>query len=69
MAYVLHGGPRDRQLVDDLPRGYRHVAGPAPVSPFAPIDGIPIDAAVWEGGAHLRSVDRDPEDRPRLRAL
>ena len=69
MAYELHGGPRDGQLVDDLPRGYRRVHGPRPVSAFVPIEGLPMDAAVWDAGEHRARVEGSGDERPRLRAL
>lgn len=44
MIYVLVGGPRDGQYVDDLPRGYRiSLDGPAPEL-FAEFDTV---RAVW----------------------
>jgi hypothetical protein len=69
MAYVLHGGPRDRQLVDDLPWGYRPIDGPVPDPGFVPLDGIPIDAAVWDAGERRARIERRGEPRPKLRAL
>jgi hypothetical protein len=69
VVYLLRGGPRDRQLVDDLPRGYRHVSGPAAFASLVQIEGIPIDSAVWDAGARREAVESGPEFRPRLRAL
>lgn len=44
MIYVLVGGPRDGQHVDDLPRGYRlSLTDPQP-EPFAEFDTV---RAVW----------------------
>lgn len=44
MIYVLVGGPRDGQHVDDLPRGYRlSLDEPAP-EPFAEFETV---RAVW----------------------
>jgi hypothetical protein len=50
MVYLLRGGPRDRQLVDDLPRGYR-AAGPVSPDPDEPLWDVPVDAAEWTGPA------------------
>lgn len=44
MIYVLVGGPRHGQHVDDLPRGYRlSLSDPQP-EPFAEFDTV---RAVW----------------------
>jgi hypothetical protein len=44
VIYVLVGGPRDGQHVDDLPRGYRlSLDEPAP-EPFAEFETV---RAVW----------------------
>ncbi|MCW3493209.1 hypothetical protein [Microbacterium sp. SSM24] len=48
MPYLLRDGPRDGQLVDDLPRGYRAVgSGPPPGAPD--LGDILLDGAVWAG--------------------
>lgn len=44
MIYVLVGGPRDGQHVDDLPRGYRLSLGHPQPEPFAEFDTV---RAVW----------------------
>jgi hypothetical protein len=45
--YVLEGGPRAGQLVDDLPEGYALDATPGPSFPAAVIGDIPAATAVW----------------------
>ncbi|MDQ1122860.1 hypothetical protein QE412_001433 [Microbacterium trichothecenolyticum] len=44
MIYVLVGGPRDGQHVDDLPRGYRLSLGDPPSEPFGEFATV---RAVW----------------------
>ncbi|MCW2163967.1 hypothetical protein B0I12_001093 [Microbacterium hydrothermale] len=44
MIYVLVGGPRDGQHVDDLPRGYRLSLNDPQPEPFAEFDTV---RAVW----------------------
>ena len=44
MIYVLVGGPRDGQHVDDLPRGYRLSLDDPQPEPFAEFDTV---RAVW----------------------
>lgn len=57
--YVLDGGPRAGQLVDDLPEGY---APPEQASLAAVVIGdIPASLAVWHPPA--------PVARPRLRRV
>ncbi|KRB36729.1 UNVERIFIED_CONTAM: hypothetical protein OHV15_10695 [Microbacterium sp. SLM126] len=59
MAFLLRGGPRDRQLVDDLPRGYR-ATGPVAPDPSEPLWDIPVEVADWVGagsaGTSLRAL-------------
>lgn len=45
--YVLEGGPRAGQLVDDLPEGYALEPAPTPGFPAAVIGDIPAATAVW----------------------
>lgn len=55
MPYLLRGGPRDRQFVDDLPRGYRLRDGPT----VPDIAGMTVDTAVWaESFADAEASDR-----------
>ncbi|MBN9153686.1 MAG: hypothetical protein J0J05_06870 [Microbacterium sp.] len=49
MVFVLDGGPRAGQLVDDLPTGYRAQGGVHGASP-ALFDDVFADVAVWAGG-------------------
>ncbi len=57
--YVLNGGPRAGQLVDDLPDGYAVGDTRAPVA-VTVIGGIPATRAHWESAARrLRLVGRD----------
>ncbi|MCR2815187.1 hypothetical protein [Microbacterium jiangjiandongii] len=48
MVFLLVGGPRDGQLVDDLPRGY----AAAPLGPRSPVmtlfDDLVVHEAVWQ---------------------
>ena len=44
MIYVLVGGPRDGQHVDDLPRGYRLSLADPPPEPFGEFETV---RAVW----------------------
>lgn len=44
MIYVLVGGPRDGQHVDDLPRGYRLSVQDPPPDRFAEFETV---RAVW----------------------
>ncbi len=44
MIYVLVGGPRDGQHVDDLPRGYRLSLDDPPPARFAEFETV---RAVW----------------------
>ncbi|CAH0236282.1 hypothetical protein [Microbacterium sp. Bi128] len=57
MIYVLVGGPRDGQHVDDLPRGYRLSIDDAPPARFAEFDTA---RAVWFelDAAMFRSAQR-----------
>ncbi len=57
MIYVLVGGPRDGQHVDDLPRGYRLSLGDPQPEPFADFETV---RAVWFelDEAMFRSVQR-----------
>ena len=52
MVFLLVGGPRARQLVDDLPRGYRRVqrqdGGPGVVTL---LEDLVVEEAVWTGGS------------------
>ncbi len=50
MPYLLRGGPRDRQLVDDLPRGYRPVGADMSFDAMD-LGGVAVDKAIWEGTA------------------
>lgn len=63
MAYLLRGGPRDQQLVDDLPRGYRPVEG----GESSPFGGIVFEAAVWRDGSGPEGAAVG--EPPNLRAL
>lgn len=69
MAYLLRGGPRDRQLVDDLPRGYR----PAPELDMEVVrtrfEELQFDAAVWADGDAGAASHASHAPRPRLKAL
>ncbi|GAA1954688.1 hypothetical protein [Microbacterium aquimaris] len=58
MIYVLVGGPRDGQYVDDIPLGYRPDSSERPASPYDAIDGFEMVRAVWL-----------PTDRARLRVV
>ncbi|MFG6279476.1 hypothetical protein ACGV33_09950 [Microbacterium sp. S16(2024)] len=57
MIYVLVGGPRDGQHVDDLPRGYRLSIDDSPPERFAEFDTA---RAVWFelDAAMFRSAQR-----------
>ncbi|MFZ8757927.1 hypothetical protein ACO03V_10980 [Microbacterium sp. HMH0099] len=57
MIYVLVGGPRDGQHVDDLPRGYRLSLEEPPPERFAEFETV---RAVWHelDAAMLRGVQR-----------
>ncbi|MBN9173080.1 MAG: hypothetical protein J0I70_02870 [Microbacterium sp.] len=48
MVFVLEGGPRAGQLVDDLPAGYRAQGGVHGAS-AALFDDVFADVAVWRG--------------------
>lgn len=68
MAYVLRGGPRDRQLVDDLPIGYRAVGDASPEDGVR-VQGMPFDAAEWmPSEARIRTTG-PVSSPPRLTAL
>ena len=48
--FVLNGGPRAGQLVDDLPSGYRLLAGARETGPGATVVAdVPAAIAVWRG--------------------
>ncbi|MCC4909196.1 hypothetical protein [Microbacterium sp. cx-59] len=60
--YVLDGGPRAGQLVDDLPRGYALDGSSRPSFARVLIADIPAVTAVWTAppqlhGAHLHRVE------------
>jgi hypothetical protein len=57
VIYVLVGGPRDGQHVDDLPRGYRLSIDDSPPERFAEFDTA---RAVWFelDAAMFRSAQR-----------
>jgi hypothetical protein len=48
MVYFLIGGPRSRQLVDDLPSGYR--AGAPEHDEAAPVlfEDVVAEPAIWQ---------------------
>lgn len=47
MVFVLDGGPRGGQLVDDLPAGYRSAGPCAPGRTVRLFDDVFADVAVW----------------------
>ncbi|MCR2783783.1 MULTISPECIES: hypothetical protein [unclassified Microbacterium] len=49
MVYLLVGGPRARQLVDDLPRGYRLVASESGSGVVTIFEDLVAEEAVWTG--------------------
>jgi hypothetical protein len=60
--YVLDGGPRAGQLVDDLPAGYALDGSSRPSMARILIADIPAATAVWtipprHLGSHLRRVE------------
>jgi len=57
VIYVLVGGPRDGQHVDDLPRGYRLSLADPPPAPFGEFETV---RAVWFelDAAMFRSAQR-----------
>jgi hypothetical protein len=50
--YVLDGGPRSGQLVDDLPSGYALETPALRALPGAMIADIPAAVAVWKNADH-----------------
>tara|TARA_B100000519_G_scaffold193109_1_gene195283 strand:- start:12505 stop:12687 length:183 start_codon:yes stop_codon:yes gene_type:complete len=58
VIYVLVGGPRDGQYVDDVPRGYRPDPAEASSSPYDAIEGFDLIRAVWyqSDPARLRAL-------------
>lgn len=51
MVFVLDGGPRAGQLVDDLPVGYRTAPATEGRRPMPIFEDVFADVAVW-GGDH-----------------
>ncbi|MBD7956145.1 hypothetical protein H9651_00650 [Microbacterium sp. Sa4CUA7] len=51
MVYLLVGGPRARQLVDDLPRGYRPVQSDSGSAVVPLLEDLVVEEAVWTGGS------------------
>jgi hypothetical protein len=49
MVFVLDGGPRAGQLVDDLPAGYRTESRPDGHRPVSLFEDFFADVAVWAG--------------------
>ena len=49
MVFLLVGGPRDGQLVDDLPRGYSAVPTGARSPVMTLFDDLVVQEAVWQG--------------------
>jgi len=54
MVFLLVGGPRDGQLVDDLPRGYAVVPSPSRRPALTLFDDLVAEEAVWIGPVELR---------------
>ena len=54
MVFLLVGGPRARQLVDDLPRGYEPVPLAADEAEMTLFDDLVVQQAVWRGPVELR---------------
>jgi hypothetical protein len=51
MVYILIGGPRSRQLVDELPDGYRRVDADSRRRSVVVVDDIVAAPGVWEAPA------------------
>jgi hypothetical protein len=49
MLYILIGGPRSRQLVDDLPRGYRAGKAETDQAPLVVLEDLVAAPAIWTG--------------------
>ncbi|MCR2812595.1 hypothetical protein NQ166_02045 [Microbacterium sp. zg.Y1090] len=54
MVYLLVGGPRARQLVDDLPTGYRPAPMPAGSDAMTLFDDLVVEEALWTDPVGLR---------------
>jgi hypothetical protein len=48
MVYILIGGPRSRQLVDELPQGYRRADGDSRARSVVVMEDIVAAPGVWE---------------------
>jgi len=59
MVYILIGGPRSRQLVDELPQGYRRADGDSRARSVVVMEDIVAAPGVWE------SPEADPTEPPR----
>jgi len=51
MVFLLVGGPRARQLVDDLPRGYRRVDPKSGSGVVTLLEDLVVEEAVWTGSS------------------
>ncbi|MCR2824815.1 hypothetical protein [Microbacterium sp. zg.Y909] len=49
MVFLLMGGPRDGQLVDDLPRGYAVRSSGSRGPAMTLFDDLVVEEAVWQG--------------------
>jgi hypothetical protein len=58
MVYILIGGPRSSQLVDELPQGYRRADGDSRERSVVVMEDLVAAPGVWES-------PEDPPDSPR----